>query len=119
MLDAVPRATAFGGDPFRFVAACWWGLPVDDVLLPLTRTRRFATKKNQVVLVWREMQSWMEGEKLRLINARAFEICCAMKELNLPALLMLMIVDEACPLAGWVTMFHKWAMIAKIKNSQI
>ena len=47
MLDAVPRATAFCA-PDAFVAACWWGLPIDDELLPATRTRTFAMKRREV-----------------------------------------------------------------------
>jgi ankyrin repeat protein len=54
--------------------------------------------------------------KLHLVNPRATEICFALQNLQLPALQLLMIVDEACCLSSFVTDHHKWTMITTIKH---
>ena len=82
----------------------------------MTRSRRFAIKKHEIVRKWKVMQKWMDGEKLRLIIGRAFVVACAMQELELPVLMTLNIIDEVCPLAEYVTMYHKWEMLKRIKH---
>jgi hypothetical protein len=56
--------------------------------------------------------------RLYLIRARATEICFAMQTLQLPALLTLMLIDEACPLASAVPMHLKWKLITAVKHAQ-
>jgi hypothetical protein len=50
------------------------------------------------------------------IKPRATEICVALQELGLPALLTLNIIDEACELAPWLTMHWKWQLVVKVKH---
>lgn len=56
--------------------------------------------------------------RLYLVRARATEICFAMQSLQLPALLTLMLIDEACPLASAVPMHLKWKLITTVKHAQ-
>jgi ankyrin repeat protein len=115
MLDLVPEAAVSTKAPL-FVAACWWGLPIDDSLLPAMRTRTFAIQKRAVVRAYEELLDWINGQKVRLINWRATEICIALHDIGLPALLTLMILDEACPLAPFVRLHSKWQLVAKVKQ---
>lgn len=63
-----------------------------------------------------ELVQQLRTQKLHLINRQAREICFALQPLSLPALLTMMIIDEVCPLAPFVTDHLKWTMIAKIKH---
>jgi ankyrin repeat protein len=117
MVDAVPRATVFANASF-FVAACWWGLPVDDELLPATQTNAFAMARLRVEKQYASLLAWVATEKLKLINPRAVEICIALQPLELPVLQTVLILDEACPLAPYVTMLSKWKLAAKVKHAK-
>ncbi len=52
--------------------------------------------------------------QIRMICSRASEVCMAMQDLNLPALLTLMILDELIP--NKITMWAKWKLITTIKH---
>jgi ankyrin repeat protein len=115
MLDAIPRAVAFSSK-FLFVAACWWGLPVDDLLLPVTMTRTFDLERRRVVKAHRKLLRSMSEQKLKLINWRATDICIALADLELPALMSLLIVDEVCPLAPYVAIHLKYRLVTTVKH---
>jgi hypothetical protein len=49
------------------------------------------------------------------IRARATEICVGLQELELPALLSLLIIDAAVP-ANAIRMWAKWELVTKVKH---
>jgi hypothetical protein len=115
MLGAVPHPRAFSS-VFQFVAACWWELPIEDALLPATLTRTFELKKRKVMKAHRNLLRQMSAQKLKLINWRATDICVGLADLELPALLSLLIIDEACPFAPYVAIHLKYRLVTTIKH---
>jgi ankyrin repeat protein len=115
MVGAVSRASTFA-DPLLFVAACWWGLPIDEELLPATRTRTFALHVRYIEKAHRHVRAWIADQKLALISARATEICVALQGADLPAWQTLMIIDEACPLAPHVAIHLRWRLVTTVKH---
>lgn len=56
-------------------------------------------------------------ERVRLIRDRAFEICVALQNLRLPALVSLLLVDFACaPLSHCVPMHNVWDLCVAVKH---
>ena len=62
-IDAVPCATAFAAPEF-FVAACWWGLPVVDALVPATQTRAFAMMQHSVAKQYAALLQFLETQRV-------------------------------------------------------
>jgi hypothetical protein len=57
--------------------------------------------------------------RLELICERATQVCIALQALDLPALLLVMIVDTACePFASCVSMHLKWRLVTAVKHSR-
>jgi hypothetical protein len=116
LLGGVPRATRFVRDNV-FVAAVCCGRPIDDPeLLQRTQAPGFSQRLHDVVNKFDTVDKQLRKHKLQLINPRATEICIGMQPIGLPALLTLMIIDEACPLAFWVTDYLKWKCITAVKH---
>lgn len=65
-------------------------------------------------VAWNAFLGELRGLGLAIVNRQALEICIALAEL--PALLTLNIVDEACPLALVLPMHVKWALVTKVKH---
>ena len=51
-----------------------------------------------------------------MIGERATDVCIAMQQLDLPALLTLMIIDELLP--NSIRMWAKWELITAVKHYQ-
>lgn len=114
MLDVVARVTSLRGT--FCVAACVWGLPVDAGLEPALRTRRFAACQRYFSQLHARLLDQLAPRHMQLVAGRGADICMALQALELPALLMLAIVDESCALAPIVPMHVKWKMITTIKH---
>jgi hypothetical protein len=84
--------------------------------LQLTFTPGFAQSLRLINRKFENVDKKLRELKLQLINPRATEICIGMQSIGLPALLTLMIIDEACPLAFWVTDYLKWKCITAVKH---
>jgi hypothetical protein len=85
LLDGVKAAVRFSR-PTCLAAAVACGVPVDSELLAFIQTP----------LRCRRDQRMLRGMGLRIVEPRASEICFALQSRRLPALLTMLIIDEAC-----------------------
>jgi len=105
LLHAEDRVALPAGDPFGLIASARWWMPVGH-----------ATFDRRALQEFKGLVCWLLRQKLKLILPRASEVAFALQDLHLPVLLTLLIIDEVCQLAPFVTMFLKWTMVARIKH---
>lgn len=73
-----------------------------------SRARLFASLESERRVLARD--------RLDLIRPQAAEICIALQTLELPALLTVMIIEEACRFAHRVTMHQTWSLVVAVKH---
>lgn len=61
----------------------------------------------------------LHTERMIFMRRHAFRIGVALQSLELPALVLLEILDATTPTASFVPMHHKWNLIVAIKHSQL
>jgi ankyrin repeat protein len=115
LLDGIKAAVRFSR-PTCLAAAVACGVPVGSELLAFIQTPRFKREQRFVVNEINAVAETLRGMGLRIVEPRASEICFALQSWRLPALLTMLIIDEACPLAAWVTDHHKWSLVTTIKH---
>jgi hypothetical protein len=77
--------------PTCLAAAVACGVPVDSELLASIQTPH-----TRATLRCRRDQRMLRGMGLRIVEPRASKICFALQSCRLPALLTMLIIDEAC-----------------------
>ncbi len=71
-------------------------------------------------LLVRASERLLHVERFRMIRERATEICFALQRLHLPALLTVLIIEEACDAPdAWIPMHFKWRLATTVKHPQI
>lgn len=85
-----------------------------DWLLP-GAARTVAARGRLVESLGAEMRA-LARDRLDLVRPRATEICVALQTLELPALLTLMIIEQACELAHLASMHQIWSLVTTVKH---
>jgi ankyrin repeat protein len=122
LVDTAVKSFDASAGPQMFAVLMWLGCAVAKERAPLPRelelllqafdgeAPRYVNRYANWVL-----QDLADG-KLRLINDQAANACIGMRELDLPALQTLMIVDELCPLAPFVPIHLKYRLVTTVKH---
>lgn len=79
------------------------GVEHDDAFAPLVRAS----------------ERLLQVERFGMIRERATDICLALQRLHLPALLTVLIIEEACDAPdAWIPMHFKWRLATTVKHKQ-